>query len=67
MGDNYELIELCKSGHFYYRGDESQTLEQAILKFVTQFKVDNYIQKASFLKTTPFVCDYLMPTTLNKL
>lgn len=40
-GDNYELIELCKSGHFYYRGDESQTLEQAILKFVTQFKVDN--------------------------
>ena len=41
MGDNYELIELCKSGHFYYRGDESQTLEQAILKFVTQFKVDN--------------------------
>lgn len=35
-GHDYELLELCESGHFYYRNDEGTQLEEAILAFITK-------------------------------
>ncbi len=41
-GANYDLVELCESGHFYYRGDEGQKLETVILSFIDQFQKDSF-------------------------
>lgn len=37
-GADFEVVELCESGHFYYRGDEQQKVEQTILSFIDQFQ-----------------------------
>lgn len=41
QGHNYELLELCESGHFYYRHDEGTQLETAILKFIKKCQQTN--------------------------
>ena len=37
-GADFEGVELCESGHFYYRGEEQQKVEQTILSFIDQFQ-----------------------------